>query len=113
MFGEDDAVEFVNLYEEDTGVPGMILISTRMGSHGPRVKYFVKNGNDDRSFSASIAEEPRVVANSLVTRDLNRASPLVLRWVTINREALLRLWNEGRTWSVREVAAFAAGLKQV
>jgi hypothetical protein len=36
----EDLVEMANLPQEDTGIPGTILVSTRMGGHGPRVKYF-------------------------------------------------------------------------
>ena len=60
-----------NLQEEDTGIPGVILISTAMGSHGPRVKYFVKAGRNQPSFSVSISDGPKVLANSLPQRDLS------------------------------------------
>ena len=36
---DEDLVEMANLPEEDTGIPGTIFVSTRMGRHGPRVKY--------------------------------------------------------------------------
>ena len=37
---EDDVVEMANLTTAQTGVPGTIFISTAMGGHRPRVKYF-------------------------------------------------------------------------
>lgn len=113
MFGEDDRVEFVNLYEEDSGIPGRIFVSTIMGPHGPRVKYSKETGKGAQSFSVSITADPRLVANSLSERDLNRASPLVIAWVRLNRDALLRFWNEGEDWSVNTVVAFAKSLKKV
>jgi hypothetical protein len=113
ILGDDGVVEMTNLQEEDTGVPGVIFISTIMGSHGPRVKYFLKAGRDQPSFSVSIAEEPKILANSLPQRTLRRAMPDVVAWVKLNRKALLRFWNEGDTWSIREVAAFVASLKKV
>lgn len=111
--GNDDVVEMTNLQEDDTGIPGVIFISTAMGSHGPRVKYFVKAGRSQPSFSVSIAEEPSVLANSLPQRDLNRAAPAVVEWVRLNRAALLRFWSEGDSFSIHEVLAFVKALKKV
>ena len=111
--GDEGVAEMTNLREDDTGIPGIVFISTVMGSHGPRVKYFLKAGRDQPSFSVAISEEPDVVANSLPQRDLRRASPSVIAWVTLNREALLRFWNEGDTWSIRDVVAFVESLKKV
>jgi hypothetical protein len=49
-FGDDDVVEMTNLQEKDTGIPGVVFISTSMGSHGPRVKYFLKTGRHQPSY---------------------------------------------------------------
>lgn len=112
-FGDDDVVEMTNLQEKDTGIAGVIFISTIMGAHGPRVKYFVKTGRHQPSFSVSIAAEPVVLASSLPERNLNRAAPSVIRWVKLNREALLRFWNEGENMSIDELHAFAKALKKL
>jgi hypothetical protein len=112
-FGDDDVVEMTNLQEEDTGIAGVIFISTVMGSHGPRVKYFVKTGRDQPSFSVSISEEPMVLASSLPERTLKRAAPSVIRWVKLNRKALLRFWNEGECMSIDELHDFAKSLKKL
>ena len=112
-FAQDDVVEMTNLQEDDTGIPGVIFISTAMGSHGPRVKYFVKAGRSQPSFSISIADAPRLLANSLPQRDLSRASPLVIEWVRQNREALLRFWEEGDSYSIREVVALVQSLRKI
>jgi hypothetical protein len=113
LIGDEEIVEMTNLQEEDTGIPGVIFISTAMGSHGPRVKYFKKAGRDQPSCSISIADSPRILANSLPARDLNRAAPAVVEWVRLNRRALLRFWNEGETYSIRDVAAFVASLQKL
>ena len=113
LFGDGDVVEMTNLQEEDTGISGVVFISTAMGSHGPRVKYFIRAGRDQPSFSVSIGDEPEVLANSLPVRDMNRASPAVIAWVKLNKDALLRFWNEGETFSVREVVDLVASLKKV
>jgi hypothetical protein len=112
-FGEDDVVEMANLQEKHTGIPGVVLISTQMGSHGPRVRYFVKAGRDQPSFSLSISDPPKLIANSLADRDVTWFSPLVIRWVAANSDELLRFWEEGNNWSVDEVAEFANGLRKI
>ena len=111
--GDDDVVEMTNLQEEDTGVPGIIFISTAMGSHGPRVKYFVKTGRGQPSFSVSISATPGVLASSLPQREVSRAAPIVIEWVKLNSVALLRFWNEGETFSVREMVEFVAALQKI
>lgn len=110
---DNDVVEMTNLREQQTGVAGVIFISTVLGAHGPRVKYFIRPGRDQPSFSVSIAESPIVLANSLPVRELNRAAPAVIRWVKLNREALLRFWNEGDTFSFDELSDFIASLKKL
>jgi hypothetical protein len=40
---EDAVVETANLTTAQTGVLGTIFISTAMGGHGPRVKYFCRD----------------------------------------------------------------------
>lgn len=110
---EEDILEMANLGEDQTGVPGVIFISTMMGSHGPRVKYYLKAGRDQPSFSVAIASEPRVLANSLPERDLARMAPPVMAWVRLNHEALARFWWEGQNWMMPEVRAFEDRLAKV
>jgi hypothetical protein len=112
-FGDDDVVEMTNLQEDVTGIAGIIFISTAMGSHGPRVKYFVKAGRAQPSFSVSISDEPRILANSLPQRDLSRASASVVEWVRVNKDALLRFWDEGDSYSIHEVVELVNSLKKV
>ncbi len=109
----DDAVEMANLTSEQTGVTGTIFISTAMGSHGPRVKYFVRPGRTQPSFSVSIGDGPAVVANSLSERILRQISPQVIEWVSRNKDALLDFWNDGDTWTQPEVNEFIQRLKRV
>jgi len=109
----EELFEMVNLREQDTGLAGVLFVSTAVPAHGPRVKYFLKAGREQPSFSVSIAPEPRVLANSLPQRELQRAAPGVIAWVRLNHEALLRFWNHGEGMDVRELATFVAGLKRV
>ena len=55
VFGEDGGYEFMNLLEDATGVPGVIEVTTFMGAHGPRVKFYLgRPGLDQPSFSVSV-----------------------------------------------------------
>lgn len=109
----DEIIEMANLTSAQTGVPGTIFISTAMGSHGPRVTYFVQPGRTQPSFTVSIADPPVVVANSLPARVLRQRSPQVVEWVARNRDALLDFWNRGDTWTQPEVNAFIQRLCRI
>jgi hypothetical protein len=108
-----DFVEMANLTSEQTGVPGTIFISTAMGAHGPRVKYFVRPGRTQPSFYVSIADAPAVVANSLPTRIMRQQSTQVIAWVSHNMDDLLDFWHHGDTWTQPEVNAFIQRLRHV
>jgi hypothetical protein len=111
---DEDLVEMANLQEEDTGIPGTIFVSTRMGGHGPHVKYFDgRAGEAQPSCSVTIADSPRVVANSLPDHVVSRRAPLVSAWVALNRDALLEFWNEGASWTRAEVTRFLDELKRL
>ena len=109
----EDLVEMANLTSAQTGVPGTIFISTAMGAHGPRVKYFVRPGRTQPSFSVSIADAPAVVANSLPARTLHQLSPQVIAWVSRNKDDLLDFWHHGDTWTQPEVNDFIQRLQRV
>jgi hypothetical protein len=111
MLGADDLMDFMNLTSLRTGVSGIVFISTAMGPHGPRVKYFVKTGKGQPSFSVSISAEPKVVASSLPDRVTDEMAPAVVAWVKLNRVALTKFWNDGETWTDDEVDSFRARLK--
>jgi hypothetical protein len=110
---EDILVEMANLTGAQTGVPGIIFISTAMGGHGPRVKYYVQPGRTQPGFSVTISDTPAVAANSLPVRVMRRMSPQVIAWVSRNKDALLDFWNHGDTWTQPEVNAFIQKLQPV
>ena len=110
---DDIVVDMANLTSAQTGVAGTILISTAMGAHGPRVKYFVQPGRTQPSFSVSISDAPSVVANSLPVRTVRQMSPQVIEWVSRNRSALLDFWHHGDTWTQPEVNDFIQKLQRV
>lgn len=109
----EDVVEMANLTSAQTGVSGVIFISTAMGSHGPHVKYFLQPGRTQPSFSVSITDAPAVVANSLPARTVRQMAPRVIEWVLRNRDALLDFWNHGDTWMQPEVNDFIQKLQRV
>ena len=109
----EDVVEMANLTTAQTGVPGTIFISTAMGAHGPRVKYFLQPGRSQPSFSITISDVPRVVANSLPVRVVRQMSPQVVNWVSINKDALLDFWYRGDTWTHPEVNDFIQKLNRI
>jgi hypothetical protein len=109
----DDVVEMANLTSAQTGITGTIFISTAMGAHGPRVKYFVQPGRTQPSFSVSVADAPTVVANSLPARTVRQMSPQVIEWVVRNKDALLDFWHQGDTWTQPEVNDFIQRLQRV
>lgn len=109
----DDVVEMANLTSDQTGVDGTIFISTAMGPHGSRVKYFVQPGRTQPSFSVSIGDVPVVVANSLPDRTLRQMSPQVIEWVRRNKDDLLEFWNNGDTWTQPEVNDFINRLQRI
>jgi hypothetical protein len=111
LLGEDDVFDMVNLMKEDTGIEGVVFISTNMPKlpHGPRVKYFEKTGRDQPSFSVSVDLNPVVVASSLPERVVRRVSPQVIDWVSLNRGALLEFWNDGALWPRSKLAQFLEG----
>jgi hypothetical protein len=109
----EELVEMANLTTAQTGVTGTIFISTAMGSHGPRVKYFVQPGRTQPSFSVSIGDMPAVVANSLPARTVRQMSPQVIEFVSRNKDALLDFWHRGDTWTQPEVNDFIQRLQPV
>ncbi len=109
----DELVEMANLTAAQTGASGTIFISTAMGSHGPRVKYFVQPGRTQPSFSITVSDQPSVVANSLPVRVMRQMSPQVIQWVALNKDALLDFWNNGDTWTQPQVNAFIQTLKRI
>lgn len=112
-FGDDDVMDFMNLGSQRTGIEGTVFVSTVMGRHGPRVKYFKKTGNGEPSFSVSIDEGPRVLASSLPEHVVSRISPKVIAWVQLNREALNDFWTNGAFWDEDRVDAFKASLRKL
>ncbi len=110
---QEELVEMANLTSAQTGISGTIFISTAMGAHGPRVKYFVQPGRMQPSLSVSIGDIPTLVANSLPDRIARQMSQRVIEWVLLNKDALLDFWHHGDTWMQPEVIAFVQTLRRI
>ena len=110
---QEELVEMANLTSAQTGISGTIFISTAMGAHGPRVKYFLQPGRTQPSFSISVTDTPTVVANSLPARIARQMSPQVIAWVSRNKDELLDFWNRGDTLTQPEVNEFIQRLQRV
>jgi hypothetical protein len=87
----EDVVEMANLTTAQTGVPGTILISTAMGGHGPRVKYFLEPGARNRAFPS-------------LSLTLRRSWPIVCL-VSRNKDALLDGPSRTSTTSFRNFSS--------
>lgn len=111
--GDDDLMDFMNLSTRTTGLDGIVFVSTAMGGHGPRVKYFEKAGKTNPSFSVSISDTPLVLANSLPQPVLRRMAASVIEFVRLNKDDLLAFWQAGDSWTEEETDAFKARLKPV
>lgn len=103
--------EMANLPPSQTGIDGVVFVSTRMGQDGPHVKYYERAGRTQPSFSVSISDHPSVVANSLPQRVADAMAPKVAAWVLLNKQALLEFWHHGDTWLQPQVEAFLHALK--
>ena len=111
---EDDLIlEMANLDKSQTGIDGFVWISTLMTEHAPRVKYFIRPGRTQPSFSVIISDQPRVVANSLPARTVSQMAPLVIRWVSLNKDGLLVFWHHGDTWPAAQLISFLQSFRQI
>ena len=107
-------VEMANLPERDTGVPGIIYISSAQGSHGPRVKWYpARPRRQAPCLTVTVASEPDAINNNLPIKVAESAVEDVKAWVTLNRADLLEFWANGESWTVDELYGFTKSLKKV
>ncbi|MCP5498226.1 MAG: hypothetical protein H7A23_27030 [Leptospiraceae bacterium] len=94
LFSEKETYfEMANLPESKTGVKGVIYISTKQGSHGPRIKYFEKPGSKQSSISISISDDPKVLTGDLEVD--TKTLSAIFEFVKNNQEVLLNFWYKG------------------
>jgi hypothetical protein len=110
---DDMIFEMANLDKSQTGIDGIVWISTSMTGHAPRVKYFLRPGRTQPSFSVIISDQPRVVANSLPARTVNQMAPMVIQWVLMNKDSLLDFWHHGDTWTATQLIHFLQSFRRI
>jgi hypothetical protein len=110
----DEMVEIVNLSQKRTGVGGTIFISTRMAAHGPRIKWWPgRPERDGPCLVVTLEDPPRVINMDLPARIARSGEADALAWAALNRDALLRFWQDGVVWLEDELNAFLDGLKKL
>ena len=110
----DEMVEIVNLSRSRTGVGGTIFISTRIAAHGPRIKWWPgRPERDGPCLVVTLEHPPRAINMGLPLRIARAGEADALAWAALNREALLRFWEDGVTWMEEEVTAFLDGLAKL
>ncbi len=103
---DEEICDVVTLTCRDTGIAGIIAVSTAMAEHGPRVKWFPERpSRDGPCLIVPIGAEPTVIVQGLPAAQANRAAAAVRGWVQANEVALLSLWRDGVTWTRDEVNA--------
>ncbi len=113
-FAQDVVSEMANLDAQDTNIPGTIFVSTALGSHGPRVKWYPdRAGRTLPCLVVSVEADPKVRDDFLGTPASRAATPKVIAWVGMNHTSLLDFWTNGASWNRREVAAFLDGLRKL
>jgi hypothetical protein len=106
--------EMANLSSAQTGMDGVIYISTAQAGHGPRVKWYPGRPRDGAPcLIVTIEASPAVMNKNLRQTEADTAAGRVQAWVALNREALLAFWTEGNTWLDEEVATFKRGLRRL
>jgi len=94
-FAEDVRCAMSNHGSQDTNVPGTIFVSTALGSHGPRVKWYPgRAGHALPCLIVSIGADPRI-REDFVRPPAYRAAA---RWSSRGcAKTMPRCWISGRT----------------
>lgn len=111
-FAEDVDFEMTNLGRKHTNIPGVIFVSSRLGAHGPRVKWYAeKPKGNGPCVIVSIGPDPVVRDDFIGTVQSRQAADLVRAWVRLNHADLLDFWNNGTGWDIDELTDFTRRLK--
>lgn len=103
-----------NLGPDDTGVDGIIYISTAQGQHGPRVKWYPRRaGRTEPCVTVTLAAQPVVIDHGVAPAEFRFAEDKVVAWVKRNRAELLDFWSNGLSWMRQDVSRFIDGLAKL
>lgn len=110
----DEMVGVMNLWPEDTGVPGIIFISTQIAAYGPRIKWWPRNPSKEGPCLVVVLEDPpRAINLGLLAPDARQGERDAVEWARLNREALLEYWKDGALWGRQRFEAFLDGLQKL
>ena len=84
-------VDITNLYQDDTGIEGMIMISSKYpGQEIPCLRYYVQ----DIAISVSIEGNPKAMLPKSLDGRVSTKYEGVVSWIILNRRILLEYWNK-------------------
>jgi hypothetical protein len=105
-------MEMANLFPEDTGIPGTIFISTKMGQYGCRIKYYPNINDQSKSFVVTIPGYG-IVEDSTGTTVKSKIRKQVIAFAILNQQDLLTFWNSGHTMRKQQSRALIDGLRPI
>lgn len=108
-----DLLEMANLSEKKTGVRGVIYISSRQGSHGPRFKWYASRPPNAPNLSVVLSEEPTIINHTVDDRLVREISPDLIKWGKLNRDALIWFWENGTSLIDDELDKFKKSLVKI
>ena len=90
-----------NYPRKQTGLPVLIYVSAKEGSHGPRIKFLNRlnsswrGSKDPDSVSISICDDPKIVypKTGVRLRISNKEFNQIRAWIIQNKDVLLDFWN--------------------
>lgn len=102
--------EIANIRSEYTGLVGCVWCSTKMASHGCRIKYYPKLSIKNESLVISLPDG-NVVENTtkLKTGDIKE----IIAFAIKNSDMFLNFWNNGTDWYTDEIDKYWLHLKKL
>lgn len=83
-------IDITNLYQDDTGIEGMIVISSKYhGQKIPCLRYYVQ----DIAISVSIEDNPKAILPKSLDGKLPMEYKRIASWIILNRGVLLDYWG--------------------
>ena len=83
-------VDETKLYQDDTGIEGMIMISRKYpGQKIPCLRYYVQ----DIAMSVSIEDNPKAMLPNSIDGSVSTKYEGIVSWIILNRPILLEYWN--------------------
>lgn len=81
-------MERANLYENDTGIPGRVVVTSAYGTLKPRLRYIV----DGAEMFVSIEDNPKLLVPKTMIVTIPTHFKGIADWIKINKANLLEFW---------------------